>query len=476
MFVVPMPTFHQQLKKDEVYSMETGTNKEERQLEKLNENPPTILSNVKAVPKKMSKRTKIAVSVVSALCIITITLISNLTTIINNVVSLSDRLKTNTAEDYVAESNADIPPNYPAGIDTDTAEDYVAEYNTDIPPNYPAGIDTDTAEDYVAELTPSGGRIDGSTVLLDDKYGYITYGNLNRADNFFAHLGARSHNASFGFFGNHNEFEQLSMNLVATNKGNYEIIITEITSRITNIKQINEPLLLAVAQEVLLNRTRGHEIVALVENHGWADAKDVMITATDNSGQLQKLINNYPLSIDIGSVESGGKISEVLLSNHMFIQQSIPNDGLLVSLEGILSYADANGALHEQRMHIEDFFLAPDGIRPPANNASGGGHFDKFGIFIDANQESAKFSRETYVLLTPGEVVDLPIRLFTNRSATFDLEVEITVNYSNTSTWAKLTGIELFVSSINGSNLVDGELLYRYSLEWDDLVFFPYSH
>lgn len=325
-------------------------------------------------------------------------------------------------------------------------------------------------------LTPTGGRAAGSATVFDNEFGYITYGNLNRAYGFFALLESISHDPLHDFFGVYNEFEQFGINLVATNRGNYNIIITELTSRITNIEQINEPLILAVARKDVLNHTRGHEIVARVANHGWADAENVVISIIDNSGQLKNLIYNYPLSLNVGRMGSAEHVTEILLSNHMFVQQNIPNEGIYVSLDGVLSYIDVFGNHHEQKIYIEEFFLAPDGIRPPFTNGHGGGRFEYFGIFIDANQENVTFTRNTDVHLRPGELVDLPIRLFTNRSASFDLEVEITVNYSDTRTWAVFSGIELFISSIHGHSLIDGELLYRYVLEVDNIAFFPFSY
>ena len=329
-------------------------------------------------------------------------------------------------------------------------------------------------------LEPGGGKAGGNALIFDSEFGYLTHGDLNRAENFFFSLETYSYNASLEFFGLSgllNEFECFEIALLATNKGSHSIIITELAARITNIEQINEPLLLGVAQEALLNPTRGYEIVAYIENHGWAEANDAIITVSDSLGELQGLINTYPLSINVGTIESGNTTNAILLSNDMFIQESIPDDGLYISLDGILSYIDNSGILQEQEMHIYDFFLTPDGIRAPINGGAGDGEFDQFGIFIDADKKNIDFTRNTRARIPPGEVIDLPIMLFADRSISFDLEIEITVNYSDTNTLAVFTGIDLFVSSIVGHySRVDGELLDQYSLEIDDIAFFPFSH
>lgn len=91
-------------------------------------------------------------------------------------------------------------------------------------------------------LTPTGGRFENYPVVIDNKYGYISYDNLNRREIFDAYLKENLYNSSCISSG---KFDQCTINLVTTNKGNDEIFITGLTCKIDNIMQINEPLLLA---------------------------------------------------------------------------------------------------------------------------------------------------------------------------------------------------------------------------------------
>lgn len=208
-------------------------------------------------------------------------------------------------------------------------------------------------------------------------------------------------------------------------------------------------------------------------NHGWADADDVSINLSDADNQLKNLLYDYPCLYYLGTIEYGENVSQTLLSNEMFIQKNIPEKKLCISPIGILSYSSLNKSFQNTEIQIDNFLLAPDGISS-TKDGMGGGTFQEFGIFIDANKNHLNFHKEAYVIVTPGESIDLPIKLFANRSCSFDIEIEITVNYSDTSIYGKFTGVELFVSSINGPSLKDGELLERYSLEEDVIAYFPY--
>ena len=94
-------------------------------------------------------------------------------------------------------------------------------------------------------LTPVGGKIDNQPIIIENKYGYMSYDNLNRREAFDAYLKENLYSPSSIASG---KFDQCSINLLATNKGNDEIFITGLTCKISNIRQINEPLLLAVGE------------------------------------------------------------------------------------------------------------------------------------------------------------------------------------------------------------------------------------
>ena len=319
-------------------------------------------------------------------------------------------------------------------------------------------------------ITPIGGQFENQPIVIDNKYGYISYNNLNRRDMFDAYLKENSYNSSCISSG---EFDQCAINLVATNKGDNEIFITGLSCKINNIKQINEPLLLADGGVVLLNPTKGCEIRGVVGNHGWAVADDVVITLSDRDNQLKKFLYDYPCSYYLGTLECGESIVKTFLSNEMFVQNNIPEKEICISPIGVLSYSDCSESYHNIDIQMDDFLLAPDGIAS-TKEPSGGETFREFGVYIDANKNLIDFRKSTHVILAPGESIDLPVKLFANRSCSFDVEIEVTVNYSDTSILGKFSGVELFVSSINGPTLEDGELLEEYSLDSEDVVYFPY--
>jgi len=310
---------------------------------------------------------------------------------------------------------------------------------------------------------PAGELIEVIEFHYDNDYGYIRFDGFNRRR------------------------DQLSISLIGNATGERDIIITGLTTRIHNIVHINEPVVFAAFSnnsrfDFDSNPIGGISI--FVVNDGWAAAQNVMINMTDSSGILQNLINYYPFSLDIGYFDSGDYFGQIFLSNCMIINENIPEDGVYITLEGVITYTDHNRKQQERVITAIRFFLTSEGYIRPLDGM-GGGFLSEFGIIFDANEtEDVYFHRRTRAYLLQNSAIELPIRISTNRSVSFDLDVKVTINHSEPLIWARITGIELLVSSASGTSLQDGVLSYDWCYKWCDLmspgidyiIFFPFSH
>lgn len=299
-----------------------------------------------------------------------------------------------------------------------------------------------------AELTPEGGIIDGKQMEFNNKYGYLSYENVNKRENLYDYLKENKHDVDLFRFG---QFDRNSIDLSLTNKRTTELTIANLTFKVSNIKQINEPLLLIYEDKE--NRTMS------IENHGWADAKDVAVTVNDDL--LKEYILDYPFTVEFGTIKYKEKVLRTFLNNDMLIQQNLPKDyGREFPLNGILSYTGVNKKTFESEVFLGNFMLDSEGIEQFPYQSGTWEWEGELGVFFSADNGEYETRKDFYTYLEPGQAIPLSVKLFTNRSCTFDVEIEATVNYSDTIiTLAKLTGVELFVSSIDEPYLFDGELL-----------------
>lgn len=273
-----------------------------------------------------------------------------------------------------------------------------------------------------------------------------------------------------GWFGMSNYYIQSA--LITNRNSSNDVVLTKFNLCAENIEIDYTPVLDAYA-----DCYGNNEIQINLYNMGWSDISCIDIALKDEKGVLN--FSKYSKCID--KLEYGTRDTVSIQLNMSDFEYLTDYGDCEYPLNLEVRYRESDDAFTYKtrciiRVEGSEVFVPDTGYGKGASK-------NAYGICVDTNKYSFKFSQSIQELITADETLELPIFFFPDRSCEFDYYLEFEVSNDGTRQKIKtdLKHVKYIVNSFTDANRFDASKLeelkgwkeevecvsYPYSIEWE---------
>ncbi len=253
---------------------------------------------------------------------------------------------------------------------------------------------------------------------------------------------------------------------------------TEHQIKISNFKIVAEDIIQISEPYISITLNMSESIDLLISNHGWSDAYNIELEISDENGILSEYFNKKDLMIEVPELESGSFLLVHFLNEDKMIKSPNIDQNNFFTVKPFVNITMENGEKYSQ--NLLPIYLYNDKVEIDIFGGNEG-FYGVYGIMVDTSKSEFQKDFNVNETVNAGEILDIPICFFPNKSCYMDFYIEFTIfNGSNEEIISSdLKNIEFNVSSIDAKYInldnciVDLQSIYsnsdgRYYISYPD--------